>query len=302
VPAGADGTLALESSFHPALVAALKEGVPPASRRWDGVRRRWLLDPAYAALVADLCGEHLGVRPKVPGGATGGAHAGAPPAEVRLVTVEYVGACKPRPSGECTASGWAGGGWALDFPEGVLRAWVEPEGAAAPAPGWGPRGRNAPATLYAVLSVPSTATDDEIKTAFRRLARVTHPDVNREPDAAERFIALQAAYEVLADPDRRRKYDAGLALEAAVREELGATSAWGSPAARSRGRASRYAPDAGYRAPLYCGLVLVEGRERLGRFVVSRVLQWEDVVVDGKLLVSSWPPGADTFERRWVRA
>jgi molecular chaperone DnaJ len=62
--------------------------------------------------------------------------------------------------------------------------------------------------LYATLGVARTATADEIKRAYRRLAREHHPDANPDDPAAEaRFKEVAHAYEVLSDPDRRQRYD-----------------------------------------------------------------------------------------------
>ncbi len=60
---------------------------------------------------------------------------------------------------------------------------------------------------YEVLGVSKNATDAEIKSAFRKLAKKYHPDVSKEENAAEKFKEAQEAYAVLSDKDKRSKYD-----------------------------------------------------------------------------------------------
>jgi len=62
-------------------------------------------------------------------------------------------------------------------------------------------------SLYETLEVPSSASDAEIKKAYRKLARQYHPDVNKDPKAEEKFKEINAAYEVLSDKEKRSKYD-----------------------------------------------------------------------------------------------
>ena len=60
---------------------------------------------------------------------------------------------------------------------------------------------------YEVLGVTRNATPDELKSAFRTLARKYHPDINKEHDAEEKFKEINEAYAVLSDPDKRAAYD-----------------------------------------------------------------------------------------------
>src|SRR6185295_12563630 len=60
---------------------------------------------------------------------------------------------------------------------------------------------------YQIMGVPRTASQDEIKRAYRKLARKYHPDVSKEGDAEARFKEIGEAYEVLKDPEKRAAYD-----------------------------------------------------------------------------------------------
>src|SRR6476620_849877 len=82
---------------------------------------------------------------------------------------------------------------------------------------------------YAVLGVPASATQDEIKKQYRKLAAKHHPDKNpNDPKAADTFKAISEAYQTLGDADKRKQYD--------QMRQLGAFGGFG---AGSRGAGSR---------------------------------------------------------------
>ncbi|BCZ19888.1 hypothetical protein NHP190012_15300 [Helicobacter sp. NHP19-012] len=62
-------------------------------------------------------------------------------------------------------------------------------------------------SLYSTLEVAEGASQEEIKKSYRRLARKYHPDLNKGKEAEEKFKEINAAYEILNDPQKRAQYD-----------------------------------------------------------------------------------------------
>ena len=63
---------------------------------------------------------------------------------------------------------------------------------------------------YSVLGVGKTASDDDIKKAFRKQAKILHPDRNKtDPKAKDKFAELNSAYEILGDNKKRKQFDSG---------------------------------------------------------------------------------------------
>jgi hypothetical protein len=287
--ASPDG-LRLTSPYDAAFVAAFKAAIPSSGRRWDGQARQWLIDPAHGPALVREIQTFYGVTIDLPGGGV----ATPPPALTEIVQLAYLGACKDREDGSVSASGYLLGNRNakapdLVVPEAVLRAWFDGIGM---ADGVTSAAKPAPAgSLYAVLCVSQDADAATLKTAYRRMARQTHPDVNKEPDAAEAFRRVQSAYDVLSDARARRKYDAGLMLTA--RADTPVTPVY-------RPLHGVVLASGAYWAPLRCGLLLATGARRLGRLHVQTIHRWQDLTRGGRVLVSSWPPNAECWREDWV--
>ena len=79
---------------------------------------------------------------------------------------------------------------------------------------------------YDILGISTEANEEEIKSAFRKLARRCHPDVTgNTPDSVEKFKSISEAYDVLSDEIKRRRYDALRGILHRVKEEQSSSSA-----------------------------------------------------------------------------
>lgn len=262
--------LCVTSPYNRDFVDAIKS-LPPGERKFDASTKRWMVDARHGAQVAQWLAQYYGARVTVPAVATSAK------TETTILECRYIGATKDRGDGKPSASGWAGGDWSVVLPEDVLKAWfLEPENTPAEA-----------RTLYNVLGAGEQADPQTLKGLYRRLAKQWHPDVCREPNANEQMRAIQHAYDILSNPQLRARYDAGLRLERSLPKKINS--------------ANFMQTDMGYRSPLRCGLLMVEATRRLGRWNVSKILGWEDIVdARGRTLVTSWRLGDKTFTEEWL--
>lgn len=260
-----NGALRVQTPYNAQFVALIKS-LPASARRFDPSGKLWLVDAQYAEQVRKWI---LQCYSEDIGTITTSNNQQKP--EIRVLDLWYLGRTKPA-GDEYQASGMnSQKEWLFIFPERVLREWFEGESQYVNT-----------TTLYSVLGIQRTATDEEIKSAYRRMVKQWHPDVCKEPNAQEMFIRIKEVYELLSNPTKRARYDAGLALEATLGKNNSITTTFG------------------YRAPLRCGYVLAEGIEKIGRFVVSKILSWEDIVTEKGTLVASWPVGANEPVWNWI--
>jgi DnaJ-class molecular chaperone len=116
--------------------------------------------------------------------------------------------------------------------------------------------------------------DDQakIKKGYRNLARQFHPD-NQATGEEWKFLKVKDAYDILSDPDKKKIYDAGLALEDMM-----------SPKSRKK---VRYSPF-DYIPPQRCGDIFVEAEEKLGLYFVKKIMAWHQITKNGKILETRW--------------
>lgn len=283
-----NGALAVETPYIPLLVQSIKS-LPNTERRYDPVRKIWLVDPKHGQMVADFINQYTGEKVIVPDCPQ--ANTPDPQKITKILRVRYLGGCKEREDGSVSAFGLIGNEWSAIFSERCLRSWFE--GIDFDAPQTTPSDKPHMETFYTILGIKKDADMDQIKTAFRRMAMQWHPDHCQEPNAHEMFLSIKGAYDALSDPGKRARYDLGLQMQTQYER--------GERAKELLERKKLQAVVPNYRAPLRCGLVMADGFEKLGRFEVHKIWAWEDVINgEGKTLVSSWPKGASEVVEEWV--
>jgi hypothetical protein len=264
-----NGAYRVEFPYDPTAVAMIKRYIPNTDRAWDGTRKAWIIaasQKANAEIALGMTFPDIIAKKQM--------------SEMRLLEVRYLGQCKERAPGDLSAMGLLKNGqWGAIFSQAVLQAWFEDGGST------GSQVQNAQ-TLYAILGAKQSDDDAAIKKAYFRMAKQWHPDVCKEPDANRMFLRIREAYDILRVPRSKGRYDAGLALEASIRKN--------EPK-------QIYDNSQNYRSPLRCGWIMAEGMESIGRFVVSKIIGWEDITdAAGRVLVVSWAMGDKAPTEIWA--
>jgi len=256
-----NGAYVVQFPYDPMAVQMLKSAIPSTGRSWDNNRKSWIIAADYKKQAENALGMSFPDIAKQPAVKV-----------TKLLTVHYLGQCKERAPGDISAMGLLQDkSWGAIFPVDVLTSWFENPGDVAIPAGV--------LTLYSVLGAHPADDETAIKKAYHRMLKQWHPDVCHEPDANKMTLRIREAYDILSNPRSRGRYDAGLALEASIQK----------PGQKNQRNDFQ---DTIYRAPLRCGYILAEGVESLGRFVVSRILGWEDIQNPaGQVMVSSWQMG-----------
>ena len=256
-----DGELVLQSAYDVGFVMALKLVVPSHARQWDKPNKVWRVQPKYKGEVIKALQDYGYIFHA----ATTGVQATVE-SEVDVIRLNYLGNARRRASGEVTASGMdERGEWVYSFPLSALQDWFGVKADPTQA-----------STYYEMLGVNERATLAEIKKGYRNGAKLWHPDANSDPGAAEVFILITEAYEVLANDRKRARYDAAKRMVGSAPGTKKAASAdvvWPVP--------DRFR----------CGYVKVEGQWLFGRskLVVARVLGWDDIInTSGQRMTARW--------------
>jgi hypothetical protein len=257
------------SSYDAGLVQSLKYEIPANMRRWNPDKKCWLIDDSQLPFLKKIVQDHFGIALRI-------EHMPKQTAKLpstRLIRVEYIGQIKDRGNGNMAAYGLIGDEWSVILSESTLKKWF-----------LGGNTKNTPntSTYYTTLAIKQNTPQSEIKRAWRKMAKRYHPDINSDDDATKMMQMVNDAYNVLRNPQKRKKYDAGLKLQSSLTAS------------------NRLIKGSDFTIPIRCGMIMAKGHDRVGRFIIDEILEWTDIVENGRSLVTSWDLATNSLRREWV--
>ncbi len=280
--------LIVKTPYSKTFVEELKLRVPYQYRSWDGTLKVWRVAFAHAKNVCELVEEIYGFCPEVE------LSDEVSKFEAQTYLIEYVGRSKQREDGERLSMAYCQNNWNVIFPEKVLREWFEgispdndEENTQTPK-------ESRKLTYYQLLGLKQVIEQSAIKKAYYRMAKQWHPDVCREPNARERFEAINQAYQILGQPIMRKRYDAGLQFEREAKRSMRSVNL--SPKSQAKVIAQY-----GYAPPLRCGVVTMDGEYSISKIIVSKIHAWDDWMDgNGKTAIASWNMATMSIETVWI--
>lgn len=241
---------AIRFAYNPEIIGWIKEAIPVHQRSWNPDKKQWILDDESFDLLRQR-------YPHTPLVVTAVENNNS---DTQEFTLEYIGRPKYAfAQKQVIAFGWNGHKIVIAISIEALQEWFKV------------------GTLYDQLGLKQTASKDEIKSAYWRLARQWHPDVCQEPDAQEQFVKIKTIYELLSNPLKKKKYDLGLRI-------------FGSQ------QKSNVHP--GEALPLRSGVITGKIEYKPNK-VLTSITSWKDVIDNqGRTLVSTWKD--QTYQMEWV--
>lgn len=275
------------SSYDRVFINDFKSQVPQNKRKpvyANGKFSHWLVDKSELGKLEGLVDWHFNIKLQTSHLIQGFT---ASQSYQRMLRVEYIGQIKERDDGTMSAYGMttdliklAGkkeplsiDSWSIVFPEDVLKKWFL---------GGNQSEKLNISTYYSLLNVPQSASQKEVKTAWRKMLMRFHPDYNKDGDAAQMTIKINDAYNILRNPKKRKLYDVGLQMEASLLQT------------------NKPKNSSDFSLPIRCGFIMATGHESAGRFIVESIDQWVDIVEGGKTMVSSWDIASNNLRRVWI--
>ncbi len=267
----------INTPYNADFIAALKQMVPAHKRSWNKPSWTVALDQEQNAISLVMI--YYNCMPNIVDRSSDD-----PDRTTQSIKLEYLGRCKTKEGQPPAASAWVNGGWSVSILETALRAFFE-----------GPKQSNDEhPTYYGILGIPQDSTPDDIKRAYRRMAKQWHPDICNDAEAVDMFKKINEAHAVLSDDRKRKKYNFMLRVMADTTPET-KISSW------LQDKIDNYNSMYGYRSPLKCGNLSVEGVITFGRLTVDKIISWDDIKDDqGRTMVTNWTMGEKTFQTFWI--
>lgn len=246
----------------------LKQVIPGYARKWVSREKMWVVNAEHLSTVVSIfelsCRFNVTiVHSKV---------------EIDIVNIErdvirlmYLGTAKDRGDGIKVANGTTGKRnrrnliWDISVEMSVLTAHFNP----------------APTNAFSLLGVSATSTDNEIKTAYRQIIKLYHPDVNKSEEAESKFELYTEAYQKIKTEQLRKGYNRRLQLASRFAQNDD-VDGWSD----------------GYRSPKTCGIVTFAGKLQYEYITIEHIFSWDDIVDGNKVLRTYYNNGniGETYE------